>query len=298
MDKEYDGMRCTNCEACHSRVGWIGLFVSILIGAFTVFIGVLNNSKALIAASLCCGIDVATSLTVLLGLKLSNKPIDLEHPYGHGKVEFIVVGGISILLMSSAIILLFHSAKSIYRGEPGPGQLLTLAAAFVAAAVNEIKYRYANCVGKHSNSPAIISHAEHARVDAVSFAAVGIGVVCARIGLHFVDPLIAIFEIGHILKASFIMLKNSIKSLMDVSLPETRTSEIQKLVAAVEGVQGINYLFARQLGQHVWIELSISLDPDITVYEGKNIAEDVTANILSNLDHIGNVQIQFIGKAA
>ena len=101
-----------------------------------------------------------------------------------------------------------------------------------------------------------------------------------------------------IFNVSFKMLKNSIKSLMDASLPETRTSEIQKLVAAVEGVLGINYLFARQLGQHIWIEMSIFIDPDITIFEGKNIAESVKTNVLNNLDQIGNVQVQFLGKAA
>ena len=291
-------MKCINCQGCLSRVGWIGLSISILVGAFTVFIGILNNSKALIAASLCSGIDIATALTIILGLKLSGKPIDLKHPYGHGKVEFIVVGGVSLLLISSALILFFTSAKSIYHGEPGPDQWLTLAAAMVAAVVNEIKYRYANCVGKHFNSPAIKSHAEHARVDAVSSAAVGIGVICAKGGLHFVDPLIAIFEIGHILKASFKMLINSIKSLMDVALPEHKTTEVKNMISKVDGVRGINYLIARQIGQHIWIELSIFIDPDITIYEGKNIAESVKTNIVNNLDYIGNIQVQFLARAA
>ena len=152
-------MKCTNCHVCQTRVGCIGLSVSLLVCACMIFVGVLNNSKALIAGSLCSGIDVATAVTVLLGLKLSNKPIDLRHPYGHGKVEFLAVGGISLLLIVSAMVLFFHSAKSIYHGEPGPEQLLTLAAALVAAGINEIKYRYAHCVGVHMNSPAIKSHA-------------------------------------------------------------------------------------------------------------------------------------------
>jgi cation diffusion facilitator family transporter len=279
-------------------VGWIGLALSILVGGFTLFIGILNGSKALIAASLCCGIDIATALTVLLGLKLSGKPIDLEHPYGHGKVEFLVVGGISALLIISAFILFFHSAKSIFHGDPGPDQLLTLVAAMVAAAVNEIKYRYAKCVGQHFNSPAIESHAEHARVDAISFMAVALAVLCAMIGLHFVDPLIAIFEIGHLLRTSVKMLLNSVRSLMDVSLPDTKRHQIKRIVDSIEEVKGINYLIARQLGQHIWIELSVFIEPDITVYEGKNIAEKVKYNILNNLEHVGNVQIQFVGKAA
>ena len=291
-------MKCTNCQSCQNRVGWIGLSVSLLVGAFMIFIGILNNSKALIAASLCSGIDVATALTVLLGLKLSGKPIDLKHPYGHGKVEFLVVGGLSLFLISSAGILFYHSVKSIYHGEPGPDQLLTLAAALVAAVINEIKYRYAHCVGTHFNSPAIKSHAEHARVDAISSAAVSVGVVCARVGLHFVDPLIAIFEVVHILRASFKMLINSVKSLMDVSLPEAQLIEIKEVIANADGVLGINYLFARQIGQHIWIEMSIFINPEITILEGRNIAENVKAIVLNDLDHIGNVQIQFSGKAA
>ena len=291
-------MRSADCHDCHNRIGWVGLFISILIGAFTIIIGIMTNSKALIAASLCSGIDVATALTVLLGLKYSGKPIDLEHPYGHGKVEFIVVSGISILLMVGAGILLFHSARSIFQHEPGPEHLITLAVAVVAATATEIKYRYAKCVGREFNSPAILSHDEHARVDVVSFAAVGIGVICARIGIHFVDPLIAIFEIFHIFRASYKMLKESIKGLMDVSLPETKTIEIKKMIAEVKGVKGINYLFTRQLGQHIWIELSIFIDPDITIWEGKTIAQCVKTNILNNLSHVGNVQIQFLPKAA
>ncbi len=296
--KSIDIMRKAYCQNCHNRIGWVGLVISVLIGGFTIIIGILTNSKALIAASLCSGIDVATALTVLLGLKYSGKPIDLEHPYGHGKFEFLAVGGISTLLMVSACILLFHSARSIYQHEQGPVQLITLAVAVVAATATEIKYRYAKCVGRQYNSPAILSHAEHARVDVFSFAAVGIGVICARIGIHFVDPLIAIFEIAHIFSASFKMLKQSTKGLMDVSLSETKTFEIKKMVTEVKDVQGINFLFARQLGQHIWIEVSIFIDPDITIWEGKTIAQRVESNIIEKLNHVGNVQVQFLPKAA
>jgi cation diffusion facilitator family transporter len=258
----------------------------------------MNDSKALLATSLCAGIDITTALTVILGLKLSGKSIDLEHPYGHGKIEFLVVGSVSLLLIISSVFLFVHSAKSIYHGTPGPDQWLTLWAAFIAAAINEIKYRYAKCVANHHNSPAIMAHAEHSRIDAVSSAAVGVAVVCAKAGLHFVDPLIAIFEIGHILKASFKMLTNSLKSLMDIALPKERTDEIRKHVDDVEGVMDIRYLIARQIGQHVWIEISVFVDPHISIHSGKNIAENVKSKVLSNIEYIGNVQVQFLSKSA
>lgn len=289
-------MICENCNPCLHRVGWIGLFVSVLVVAFTISIGLMNNSKALMAASLCSGIDIASSLTVILGLKLSGKSIDLKHPYGHGKIEFLVVGCVSILLIISAALLLFSSIKSIYYHDNGPDQWITLTAALVVTVINEIKHRYAKCVGLHFGSPAIITLAEHARVDAFSSAAVVIAVVCARIGLHFVDPLIAIFEVGHILKASIKMLLGSLKNLMDVSIPHDNVTSIKKIVSEVKGVLNINYLRARQIGPEIWIELSIFVDPEISLLEGNNIAENTRSYLINKMDHIGNVQVHYLSK--
>lgn len=291
-------MICENCNACQYRVGWIGLFVSAFVAAFTIFIGLMNNSKALVATALCSGIDVASSLTVILGLKLSRKSIDLKHPYGHGKIEFIIVGWVSVLLIISAFVLLLGSIKSIYLHEKGPDQWLTLVAALVVTGINEIKYRYAKCVGLRNNSPVIITLAEHARVDALSSAAVVIGVLCAKIGLHFIDPLIAIFEIGHILKASIKMLSVSIKNLMDVSVPQNVIMSIKKIVSEIRGVEEINYLKARQIGQEIWVELSIFVDPEITIFEGRNIAENAKIFLINKMDHIGNVQVHYLSKPA
>ena len=289
-------MRCTNCNPCNTRVGWVGLVASILIGTFTIVMGLLSNSKALIAVSLCLGVDIATSLTVIFGVKISNKPIDLEHPYGHGKIESVAVGGISVLLILSAAILFLSSVKSIYHGEEGPQQIITLIVALVAALATEIKYRYAMCVGRHFNSPAIISHAEHARIDVISALAVVVAVIGARSGLHFIDPLIAIFEVGHIFKASLKMLMGSIRSLMDVSISDEKISSIMNIVSAVTGVRDINYLRARQIGRHLWIDLSVFIDPDLTILEGKNISENVKKYLTSNLELIGNVQVHFLSS--
>lgn len=291
-------MKCNNCDACLTRVGWIGLSLSVFIAVFTITIGLLNNSKALMATSLCAGIDIVTAITIILGLKLSGKSIDLKHPYGHGKIEYLIVGLVSILLIISAIILLIVSINSIYYHHKGPDQWLTLGAALVATGINEIKHKYAKCVGLHFKSPAVLIHAEHARVDAVSSAAVAVGVICARVGLHFVDPLIAIFEVGHILKASYKMLLTSVKNLMDVSVHKNVNHYIREIVSEVNGVKEINYLKARQIGQEIWIELSIFIDPDLTIYEGDIIANNARNNLFNKLDFVGNVQVQYLAMAA
>jgi cation diffusion facilitator family transporter len=291
-------MKCNNCSNCKSRVGWVGLFISILMGTFMISVGLLNNSKALVAASLCSGIDVVSALTVLLGLKFSDKPISLRYPYGYGKIESLVVGVMSMLLITSAVILLIHSAISIYMGDPGPDQWMTLAAALVAAAVNEVKYRYAHCVGKHTNRPAIKSQAEHARIDVVSSAAVAVAVICAKIGLHFVDPLIAIFEIGHIFKASLKMLKGGMSNLMDASVAPEKVAELELLVSDVDGVVDINYILARDIGHVVWIQVSVFIDANLTVEEAKNISENVKIKIGAYSGSIGNVDVHFLAHAA
>ncbi len=285
---------CDNCDGCLSRVGWIGLALSIFIAGFTISIGLITNSKALMATSLCAGIDAVTALIIILGLKLSSKSIDLNHPYGHGKVEYIVVGLVSLMLIMSAILLLVISINSIYAHHKGPDQWITLAAALVAGCISEIKHRYARCVGTKFKSPAVLTHAEHARIDAISSAAVATGVISARAGLHFVDPLIAILEVGHILKASYKMLMRSVNNLMDASVPKDVVHHIQDILIDVDGIKEINYLNARQTGQEYWIELSIYIDPEMTIYEGNTIASNTRQAIINNLDSVGNVQVQFI----
>ena len=240
--------------------------------------------------------DIASALTVILGLKLSGKSIDLKHPYGHGKVEFLVVAGVAVLLIISAIVLLISSVKGIYFQEEGPSQWLTLIAALVVTLINEMKYRFAKCVAQHVNSPAINTMAEHARVDALSSAAVAIAVICARTGLHFVDPLIAIFEVGHILRASIKMLLSSIKNLMDVSVSGDIVKSIKRIVSEVKGIQDINYLRARQIGPDIWVELSVYVDPEISIYDGKNIADNTKMYLINKMEHIGNVQVHYLSK--
>ncbi len=291
-------MKCRNCQSCQGRVGWIGMSVGIIVAAFTIAVGLLNGSKALIAVSLCSGIDVATAMTVLLGVKLSAKPMDQEHPYGYGKVEFLVSCGLSLLLIGSATILLYHSAKSIFHGEPGPGQWLTLVAALIAGLVNALLYRYANCVARHTNSPAIRSHAEHARVDVFSAIAVSVAVLSARVGLHFVDPLIAILEIGHILYVSWKMLQDNVAALMDASAPASKVREIAALIAGVAGVGGLQQLVARDVGQHVWIETTILVAPTTTVAASRSIAADVEKEITTHLQHAGSIQVKCTSRVA
>ncbi len=284
---------CENCTACQTRVGWVGLIVSLVVAGFTVFIGIMNNSKALLAVSLCLGIDITSALTVILGLRLANKSINLKHPYGYGKIEFIVVTGLAVLLIISALVLFGTSMKSIYFHEKGPDQWLTLLAALLLTGVNWLKHKYTKCVGLHFNSPAIINMAEHARVDTFSSFAVVIGVLFAKAGLHFVDPLIAIFEIGHILKVSVNMLMGSIRSLMDISIPQESIESMQEAVQQVKGVEDIGYFHARHIGRDIWVELSISVDPEISIFEGKKIAENVRNYLFRKKDHIGNIQVQF-----
>ncbi len=287
---------CANCNSCQTLVGWVCLIASLLVTIFTLFIGIMNNSKALMAVSLCSGIDIASALTVILGMKLANKSLDLEHPYGHGKVEFIVVSGLSLLLIISAIVLFVNSVQSIYLQEKGPDQWLTLVAGLVLAGMNWIKYKYVKCVGFHFNSPAIKTLADHSKVDAISSAAVVIGVIFAKLGWHFVDPLIAIFEIGHIVLVSSQMLSGSINSLMDVSIPQADIRSLRKIVHEVNGVMDIGYLHARQIGRDLWVELSIIVDPDISVFNGKEIAGKVQESLSLKKEHIGNVQVQFLSK--
>lgn len=285
---------CASCKQCKHRVGWVELATSILLCLFSIMIGILTHSKALIAMSLCSGIDVTTALMVLIGLKLSEKPINLKHPYGYGKIEFIIVGFISILVIVGSMILFYTSVMGIYHGEKGPDQIITLVTAFIIAGALGIKYKHSICAGKYYNSPAIITHANHLKMDMVSSLGVILGVLGARSGFHFVDPLVAIFDTIFIIKEGIHMLKNCVKCLLDTSIPQDKIYLIKKIATAVDGVRDINYIKARQVGEQIWIDLSVFVDPDITIFEAKDVAKNVKNYIIRKIEHIGNVQVQFL----
>jgi cation diffusion facilitator family transporter len=110
-------MRYSKCVRCASMVGWIGLFTNLVLLILKGFVGIISGSQALVADAMYSAKDVVSSILVIIGLKVSNQPLDREHPYGHGKIEFILSMVISVIFLVVTAFLFVHAIQILMNGD-------------------------------------------------------------------------------------------------------------------------------------------------------------------------------------
>ncbi|MFC1522244.1 cation diffusion facilitator family transporter [Elusimicrobiota bacterium] len=282
------------CRACGNRVGWIELFVSIGLGSFKLFIGIMANSHALIGAALYSVQDIISAGVIIISMYHSSKDVNEERPYGHGKIEFIAAVFVSIAVMVGAAFLLTAVARSVFSGTVQVPSWLAFWAAAIAFTVNWFLYKYSLCCGTTLNSPAIISNAEHTKGDVITCACVAVGVFVTKMGFTHLDPLIAVFEVGHVLKLTIRILSRGIKGLMDSSMPDKEATAARKIAEGICGAQNIVSLFGRQLGQKSEISIEIKVDPDMMVEESNRVADRLKDDITGRMPTIGQVNVYVV----
>lgn len=286
------------CVACGERVGWIGLWGNCVLAALKIVVGLTSRSKALIADAFYSIKDMTTARAIIVGLKASQKPQDDKHPYGYGKVEFLSTAFIGLAIIVGSVVLFITSVKEFLEGTVRPPLLTAAMAALISMIVKEIIYHNAICAGRRLNSPTIMAHAHHSRADVISSGAVFAGVIGANLGLRFLDSLIAIIEIIHMVVVSVEILQDGLKGLMDVSLESDELDKIHQIVVDLAGVEKVTQVRAHQVGQKIWVDLEIQVHPERSIADGYNIAEQVRYSLLKRMRHVGDVMVRLAPQAS
>ncbi len=266
------------------KVTLAGGLVNIILLIFKFVAGTIGHSSAMIADALHSLSDFVTDLIVLVFVKISSKPQDKSHDYGHGKYETLALTIIGIALMAVAIGIIVKGALKIAAWANGesleaPG-MLAFWAAIVSIVLKEGVYRYSIIKAKQLNSKALEANAWHHRSDALSSigTAVGIGgAIFFGQRWTILDPIASVVVGAFIVKVAFDLLKNGIGDLMEQSLPDQVEEEILKLAATVPGVTEPHELRTRRIGNHYAIELHILMDGRLTLKEAHDKASEVEA---------------------
>jgi cation diffusion facilitator family transporter len=264
------------------KVTLAGGLVNIILLIFKFVAGVIGHSSAMIADALHSLSDFVTDLIVLVFVKISSKPQDKSHDYGHGKYETLALTIIGIALMAVAIGIIVKGALKIAawaNGEPleAPG-MLAFWAAIVSIVLKEGVYRYSIIKAKQLNSKALEANAWHHRSDALSSigTAVGIGgAIFFGQRWTILDPIASVVVGAFIVKVAFDLLKNGIGDLMEQSLPDKVEDEILELVSELPGITKPHDLKTRRIGNHYAIELHILMDGNISLKEAHDKASEV-----------------------
>lgn len=287
-------MRYSKCVVCYESVGWIGLMSNLALALMKMFVGAVAGSKALVADSLYSAKDVITSGLIIIGLKVSKQPIDKGHPYGHGKIEFILSGIVSVMFIGATGLIFFYAAESLLEGEHEAPHLIALWAAVFSVIASALLYSYTRCVSREINSPMVKSLSKHHSADAMSSMAVAIGIVGSHyLGMPWLDSLVALFESAHLLYLGGDIFWDSFQGLMDSSAPREVIGRIENETARIKGVKSIEQLRTRRVGQDLWVDMIVGVDPEQSVSDAKKTSDLVEDTMARLIDHLGNISVHF-----
>ncbi len=261
------------------RVTITGSIVNFVLVAFKFIAGIWGHSAAMIADAVHSLSDFITDIVILLFIRISNKPVDKDHDYGHGKYETLATAIIGAVLLMVGIGILWNGVTDIYRSIKGevlesPGMIAFWAAVFSIVA-KEILYRYTVAKGRQLNSPAVIANAWHHRSDAFSSLGTAIGIGGAiLLGEHWrvLDPIAAVIVSLFIIKVAIQLSIPCFDELLEKSLPDDVEKEIIDIVVSFPGVSQPHNLRTRRIGSHYAIEIHIRMDGNISLVQAHHTA--------------------------
>ena len=290
-------MKTASREKSIYRVTWIGSLVNFLLMAFKFVAGIVGHSSALVADAVHSLSDFATDIVVIVFVRISGKPEDEDHRYGHGKYETLATAIIGLALFAVGIGLLVGGATKVadvINGAilPAPSMIALIAAA-VSIVSKEILYRYTVRVGKNLNSQAVVANAWHHRSDAFSSIGTLVGVGGAIFlgeKWRILDPIAAIVVSTFIIKVAFDLIKPCIDELLERSLPAETEKQILEIITSFPEVSSPHHLRTRRIGNHIAIEVHIRMDGQTSLEEAHTTATKVEKRLKEEFGpdtHIG-----------
>ncbi|HIJ38968.1 MAG TPA: magnetosome biogenesis CDF transporter MamM [Rhodospirillaceae bacterium] len=286
-------MRKSGCAVCSRSIGWIGLAVNAVLTVMKALVGLVGGSQAMLADAMYSLKDMFNALTVIIGTNISSKPLDAEHPYGHGKVEFILSMAVSVIFLGLTGYLLIHAVTILLNEDMHrTPHMIVLWAALISVGVNVGMYFYARCVATETNSPIIKTMAKHHHGDATASGAVALGIIGAHyLKMPWIDPAIALWETIDLLILGKAIFMDSYKGLMDHTASDGERGRMVDAALAVPGVRGVLRLRARYVGQDVWGDMIIGVDPEASIDQAHEICEAVRAAVCRRMRRIASLHV-------
>ncbi len=271
------------------KVAIISILSNVILAVGKIAVGVFSGSVAILAEGVHSFMDVFSSAVGYIGIKISAKPEDKKHPYGHYKFE--VLGGtiITIILLATGAGIIYEAYQSFLYPEKIKISYLVFGIMLFSAVVNEIMARLKIHYGKKENSISLLSDGFHSRVDVYASLVVLAGLFLTKYWIY-ADSLLA-FLIGvYIIKKSFSLGKEAIDSLLDISAGEEIEEKI-KTIAKAQNIE-ISSLKTQKKGSAITADLEIKLPSSLRVEEATKISNSLREKFVKEIENLQYVAIQ------
>lgn len=276
----------------------MGSVVNIVLLVFKFMAGILGGSAAMIADAVHSLSDFMTDIVVLLFVKISSKPEDKDHDYGHGKYETLATSLIGVALLCVGLYILYSGAYrtwAAFKGAPieQPG-IVALWAALFSIVMKEWTYRFTAKVGKEVESQAVVANAWHHRSDALSSIGTAVGIGGAIfLGKEWavLDPIAAVVVSIFIIRTAAMLVSGSLDELLEKSLPDDEERQIEQIVHSEPEVSGMHNLCTRRIGNRIAIEMHLRMPGEISLHESHAHATNIERKLRSHFGERTHINI-------
>ncbi len=284
----------TEMEHTAMRVSRVSILVNLLLSLGKLAAGIMAASGAMVSDAIHSASDVFSTVIVMIGIRLSGKEADREHPYGHERMECVAAVLLAMVLAITGYKIGAAGLRKILFGNYGdlevPG-ILALLAAVISVAVKEWMYWYTRYHAKKINSSALMADAWHHRSDSLSSVGAFVGILGARLGFPVMDPAASVVICLFILKAAYDIFKDAIDKMLDTSCDPDTERQLREYVIAQEGVQNIDRLRTRTFGSRIYVDVDIAADGTLSLHEAHGIAERVHEGIERNFQQVKHIMV-------
>lgn len=308
MDKEVDavsanGLGREETVKITKQTAAVGILGNVLLSGFKLFAGVFGHSAAMVSDAVHSLSDVFATLIAYIGRRISEKPADKEHPYGHERFECIASIILGAILIATGVRIGVGCAESIINktyltaAEPG---VIALVAAIVSIVTKEAMFWYTLYQAKRIKSSAFRADAWHHRSDALSSVGALIGIAAARMGYPVMDDVAGLIIAVVILIVAVRIIRDAINSMLDRSADPKVEEDMRKVINDYSALSGnrvdIDSLITRKFGDKIYVDLEIGVDGDMKLKDAHDIAEEVHDLIEKNFDDVKHVMVHLNPK--
>jgi len=261
-----------------TKVSLVSIVGNIILSILKLLAGIMAHSGAMISDAVHSSSDVFSSIIVIIGVRISSKESDVDHPYGHERLECVAAIVLATVLAITGVGIGYFAFEKIVNRDYAelviPG-VLALVAAIISIVVKELMFWYTRFYAKKIDSSALMADAWHHRSDALSSVGALVGIGAAMKGYPVMEPVASLIICIFICKAAYDIFKDAIDKMVDKSCDPQIEEEMRELVLAQEGAERIDLLQTRVFGNKIYVDIEIAADGNKTLNETHRIAENI-----------------------
>ena len=284
----------TEYEKVAMKVSHVSIVSNLILTVFKLAAGLIAHSGAMVSDAIHSASDVFSTIVVIIGIRISNKESDKDHPYGHERMECVAAIVLSTILAVTGLGIGYTAVGKVAGGDYSrlavPG-VLALIAAVVSILTKEGMYQYTKVYARKIDSGALMADAWHHRSDALSSIGALIGIAGARIGFPILDPAASLVICVFIEKAAYDIFMDAVDKMVDKACDDEVEQMLRECAQSQAGVQAVDLLHTRVFGNKIYVDIEIEVDGDMRLRDAHGIAEHVHDAIEQSFPKVKHIMV-------